>query len=87
MLGVVYHLNYETNLNILKYIRGNCKKCYFSSHLFSSGKRPNVDWEITKDGHLALFQDAGFQELITCYEKQESDDWSALTNQWYFEAR
>lgn len=86
MLGVVYHLDRKTNVGILKYIKQNCQTSYFSSQLFSTDQRAGVDWELTKEGHLDLFKEAGFSDLKTIYEKKESDDWSGLTNQWYFEA-
>lgn len=87
LLGVVYHLNRAANLGILRYIRENCDSCYFSSQLFSSPKRDKIDWDLTREGHEELFRDAGFSEFHSIYEKKESDNWSGLTNQWYFEAR
>jgi hypothetical protein len=88
MLGLVYHLNRKANLGILRYIRNNCDTCYFSSQLVASKERPNVDWDVTEEGHAKLFREAGFETLTTTiYRKQDSDDWSGLTNQWYFEAR
>lgn len=86
LLGVIYHLNRDTNLNLLRYIKQNCHTCYFSSQLFASDKRTGVDWELTHAGHEALFREAGFTSLTTIYEKTDLDDWSGLTNQWYFEA-
>jgi 2-polyprenyl-3-methyl-5-hydroxy-6-metoxy-1,4-benzoquinol methylase len=85
-LGVIYHLDYRSNLEMLKYVRNNCRKCYFSTQLFSTEKRPNIDWSLTKNGTKALFLDAGFEFLVDIYEKKETDDWAGLTNQWYFEA-
>jgi UDP-glucose 4-epimerase len=90
LLGVVYHLNRMTNLGILRYIRENCENCYFSSQLFSSERRHQVDWELTREGHEDLFREAGFTTFTTfttIYEKKDTDNWSGLTNQWYFEAR
>ncbi len=86
LLGVIYHLNRKTNLGILRYIRENCDKCYFSSQLFTSDKRHGVDWDLTREGHEDLFREAGFTDFVTIYEKKDSDNWSGLTNQWYFEA-
>lgn len=87
LLGVVYHLNRKTNLGILRYIRENCDACYFSSQLFTSDKRHQVDWDLTREGHEDLFREAGFTSFSTIYEKKDTDNWSGLTNQWYFEAR
>lgn len=87
LLGVVYHLNRKTNLGILRYIRENCDTCYFSSQLFSSEKRHRVDWDLTRQGHQDLFREAGFNDFTTIYEKKDTDNWSGLTNEWYFEAR
>ncbi|WP_411037303.1 DUF1698 domain-containing protein [Shinella sp. BYT-45] len=86
-LGVLYHLTRRANLNILRYIRQNSQRSFFSSQLFMSEARSNVDWELTEDGHRKLFEEAGFSEIITIHKKTESENWSALTNQWYFEAK
>lgn len=91
MLGVVYHLNRKTNLGVLRYIRENSERCYFSSQTFSpdnmKSQRSNIDWDLTKEGHVGLFREAGFDDLKTIYEKKDSDNWQGLTNKWYFEAR
>lgn len=85
--GIIYHIKYEINIKLLQYIRKNCKTCYFSSQLFTSKNRPYIDWPQTKKGHEDLFKESGFTAINTIYEKKEGDDWSGLTNEWYFEGK
>ena len=85
-LGLIYHLKFETNLEILRYIRQTASRCILSTQLFDNENRSYVDWSVSKEGILNLLKAAGFSGYKEIYEKKESDTWEALTNSWYIEA-
>tara|TARA_Y100001960_G_C14773957_1_gene881814 strand:- start:1446 stop:2099 length:654 start_codon:yes stop_codon:yes gene_type:complete len=85
-LGLIYHLSFATNLEILRYIRQTASRCILSTQLFDHKKRPDVDWEVSKEGTLNLLKEAGFSGYTEIYEKKETETWDALTNSWYIEA-
>ena len=86
MLGTIYHWQSKACYQVLEYCKANSTRLIVSSQLNPNPVRCNVDWDLSKNGHIQLFKNAGFTSLKTIYEKTESDGWDALTNQWYFEA-
>lgn len=84
-LGVIYHLNRDSNLALLRYMKKNSSLQVFSTQLFVSEQRTGIDWETTLEGTESLFAEAGFPELRTIHVKKDEETWKALTNQWYFE--
>lgn len=84
-LGIIYHLSRETNLQMLRYMRHHGGRAFCSTQLFGVDSRTAVDWEVSKEGTLALVREAGYSGVGEIYTKTDSDNWSGLTNQWYFE--
>ena len=84
-LGIIYHLDRKTSLEMLKYIKENSQRAIVSTQLFASDYRPQVDWDVSRLGTIGLIAEAGFAGVKDIYIKSEVDDWSGLTNQWYFE--
>ena len=84
--GLIYHFNEELNLNLLRYIKKNSNKAYFSTQTFINKNRTGVDWDTTKEGTYTLFRKAGYTKFKDIYNKSPSEDWSACTNDWYFSA-
>ncbi len=84
-LGIIYHLDRKTNLELLTYIRLNSARSILSTQIFNTDKRAKVDWDVSREGTLSLVRDAGFSDIRDIHNKSDTDNWSGLTNQWYFE--
>lgn len=85
-LGIIYHLDRGTNVELLKYIRQNSDRSFFSTQLEGHPGRPGVDWHVSRSGTVDLLLAAGFRGVRDLYEKKGADTWAGLTNSWYFEA-
>lgn len=84
-LGIIYHLNRDTNVQILEYMRRYGKRSFCSTQIIGVEERPKVDWDVSREGTLDLARTAGFTDIKDIYVKKDSDNWAGLTNQWYFE--
>jgi SAM-dependent methyltransferase len=84
-LGIIYHLMKETNLGFLRYMRRCGGRCILSTQTFAAEQR-KLDWDVSREGTLALLREAGFSDVRDIHVKSEAEGWAALTNNWYFEA-
>ena len=84
-LGIIYHLNRETNIQILEYMRRFSKRSFCSTQIMGVKERPKVDWDVSREGTMDMVRAAGFTRISDLYVKKEEDNWSGLTNHWYFE--
>jgi len=87
--GLIYHFSERLNIALLKYIRKNSQEAFFSTQTTLNENRQmgGVDWKTTREGTLAMFKKAGYSHFEDIYIKNSNDDWSALTNDWYFLAK
>lgn len=85
-LGVIYHMKKHTVEQLFKYMYNCGKRVICSSQIKNSDKRPNVDWDVSKNSIKKFAKDCGFKEIRVLFDETDNTFKNfQRTNQFYFE--
>jgi tRNA (mo5U34)-methyltransferase len=84
-IGLIYHMKRADVLALMRYMHRCTQRCIFSSPAVNAGR--STDWEVGYRGIDELLEEAGFRgKTVLLDAKPGEEDWSWMTNTYYFEA-
>ncbi|MEF8733001.1 MAG: DUF1698 domain-containing protein [Candidatus Accumulibacter meliphilus] len=84
-IGLIYHMKRADVISLMRYMMRNTGRCIFSSPTTSENR--STDWTVDYGGIDMLLEDAGFKDKVVLLDaKKGEEDWSWMTNTYYFEA-